>query len=277
MGIDGTTKIVGIFGAPVAHTASPAMHNAAFAALGLNWLYLPFHVEPSHLRAALDGIRCLGLAGVNLTVPHKVLALAMLDDVDDEVRRIGAVNTVSIADGRLRGHNTDAAGFSTAIQEEFGLSLRGTRVLILGAGGAARAIAVRCAGEGAAAIWIANRTPANAESIVRAVGDRAHVASLRSLPEADLVVNATSVGLHEGDSLGLPAKFFSARHCVFDTIYRPAETELLRTARQAGARVANGTGMLLHQGARAFEIWTGEKAPLSVMRDALQAAIEGNA
>lgn len=260
------------------------MHNAAFAALGLNWLYLPFHVEPAHLRAALDGVRHLGLTGVNLTVPHKVLAVPMLDEVDDEARHIGAVNTVSIVGGRLHGHNTDADGFMQAIREDFGLALRGARVLILGAGGAARAIAVRCAGDGAASVWIANRTPGNAETIVREIADRvpAHAIALDTgtlrgvMPEVDLVVNATSVGLHAGESLGLPGDLFSDRHCVFDTIYRPAETALLATAAQAGARVANGSGMLLHQGARAFEIWTGREAPLPVMREALQTFLRGD-
>jgi shikimate dehydrogenase len=285
MQINGSTTIVGVFGAPIAHTASPAMHNAAFDALKMNWRYLAFHVEPQNLRTALHGARDMGIAGVNLTVPHKVLALDCVDEIDTEARKLGAVNTVSIEKHRLRGFNTDGYGFVEAIKEDFNLSIKGKRVLILGAGGAGRGIAVKCALEGAAKIIVANRTVARIAPITREI--RAKKTEFLPLPlvaneiakvirDVDLLVNATSVGLKPGDSLGLGADLFSPRLRVYDTIYRPAETELLRVAESAGATVANGLSMLLHQGARAFEIWTKRKAPLAVMRRALRAAMDGD-
>jgi shikimate dehydrogenase len=285
MHIDGSTTIVGVFGAPIAHTASPALHNAAFDALKMNWRYVAFHVEPRNLRSALHGARDMGIAGINLTVPHKVLALDCVDEIDAEARKLGAVNTVFIEKHRLHGFNTDGYGFVQAIKEDFNLSVRGKRVLVLGAGGAGRTIAVECALEGAARIIMANRTLARIAPIAHEI--RAKKTEFLPLPlvaeeikrvirDVDLLVNATSVGLKPGDSLGLGADVFSPRLRVYDTIYRPAETELLRVAESAGAKVANGLSMLLHQGARAFEIWTKRKAPLAVMRRALRAAIDGD-
>jgi shikimate dehydrogenase len=284
MRIDGSTRIVGVFGWPVTHTASPAMHNAAFAALEMNWVYLAFAVEPQNLRVALHGARDMGLAGVNLTVPHKVLALEIVEQTDPEARRLGAVNTIVFERGRLRGFNTDGYGITQAVREDFGMDLAGRRVLVLGAGGAGRAIAVQCALAGAKKLWVANRTPARVEPLARALaGTGAAFEALpldpaaieRIAPELDLLINATSVGLRPGESLGLPDRVFSPRLAVCDTIYRPAETGLLRQARRAGARAANGLSMLLHQGVRAFEIWTGRTPPLEVMRAALQQAAGG--
>ena len=274
-----------MFGAPITQTASPAMHNAAFEALEMNWAYLAFHVEPQNLRAALHGARDMGMAGVNLTVPHKILALECLDDIDAEAGKLGAVNTVAIERGKLRGFNTDGYGLIKAVKEEFNLPIRGKRVLVLGAGGAGRGIAVKCALEGAARVIVANRTPAKIEPVAREIrGTKTEFLSLplaadvigKVIHEVDLVVNATSVGLKEGDSLGLGAELFAPHLHVYDTIYRPAETELLQVAERAGAKVANGLSMLLHQGAKAFEIWTKRKAPLAVMRRALRAAVYGD-
>jgi shikimate dehydrogenase len=284
MHINGSTTIVGVFGAPITHTASPAMHNAAFAALDMNWVYLAFHVEPANLRTALQGAMHMGLVGVNLTIPHKILARDCVDDIEAEARKLGAVNTVSMEKGKLRGFNTDGYGFLRAIKEDFNLSIKGKRVLVLGAGGAGHGIAVKCALDGAAKVIVANRTLARIEPIAHEIGGtkteflalKLAAEEIRKvIHEVDLVVNATSVGLHEGDSLGLGADLFSPRMHVYDTIYRPAETELLRVAESAGAKVANGLSMLLHQGAKAFEIWTKRKAPLAVMRRALRAAVYG--
>ena len=276
--------MVGVFGAPILHTASPAMHNAAFDALKMNWAYLAFHVEPQNLRAALHGARDMGIVGINLTIPHKILALDCIDEIDAEARKLGAVNTVIIENGKMRGSNTDGYGFLKAIKEDFNLSVKGKRVLVLGAGGAGRGIAVQCALEGAAKVMIANRTLARIEPIAREI----HATKVEFLPlslvadeigkvirDVDLLVNATSVGLKKGDSLGLGAELFSPRIHVYDTIYRPTPTELLRVAQSGGAKVANGLSMLLHQGAKAFEIWTKRKAPLAVMRRALRAATYG--
>lgn len=285
MHIDGSTIITGVFGAPITHTASPAMHNAAFEALDMNWAYLAFHVDPQNLRPALQGARDMGMVGINLTIPHKILALDCLDEIDAEARKLGAVNTVAIEKGTLRGFNTDGYGFLKSIKEEFNLSIKGKRVLVLGAGGAGRGIAVKCALDGAAKVFVANRTAARIEPIAREIRSTKSeflalalsVDAIRKvIQEIDLVVNATSVGLTEGDSLGLGADLFSARLHVYDTIYRPAKTELLHVAESAGAKVANGQSMLLHQGAKSFEIWTKRKAPLAVMRRALRSALQGD-
>ena len=282
MQIDSATRLVGVFGAPIRHTASPAMHNAAFAALHLNWQYLAFHVDPERLATALAGARDLGLIGVNLTVPHKLLALDLVDEVDDEARRLGAVNTVHFRQGRMHGHNTDGYGFVKALQEEFNFTLRDKRVLVLGAGGAGRALAIKSAQEGASCVLVANRTAAKTEPIIRdlrRLGVAAEAVGLnaRRLKEAiagvDLLVNATSVGLQTDDLLPVESSFFRPELVVYDTIYRPPQTNLLAIASLAGAKVANGLSMLLHQGARAFEIWTKQKAPVAVMRRALRAAV----
>lgn len=283
--IDGTTKIVGVFGWPVAHTASPAMHNAAFKTLKMNWAYLAFPVDPQNLRSALLGARDMGFVGVNLTVPHKILALDLVDEVDAEARQLGAVNTVLFKDDRLLGFNTDGYGIVKALQEDFNLTVTGKHVLILGAGGVGRAIAVKCALEGAAMVSVANRTrekikPIAAEFAATQTPCRSLALNVDAIRQViggvDVVINATSVGLKAGDSLGLPAELFSEKLFVYDAIYRPAETELLRLAASAGARVANGASLLLHQGVKAFEIWTGCKAPVAVMRRALRAAVDGD-
>lgn len=286
MNIDGSTKVVGIFGSPVAHTASPAMHNAAFEALAMNWVYAAFQVEPHNLRSALMGASAMGMTGVNLTLPHKILALDIVDEVHSEARKLGSVNTVLMEHGRLRGFNTDGFGFVKAIEEEFNLTLEGKRVLVLGAGGAGRAIAVKCALEGAALVCVANRTASKIEPIAREVKvTKTEFRALklnsrdigRAIGEIDVLVNATSVGLKDGDTLGLDPGLFTPKLFVYETIYRPAETELLRTARAAGAKAINGTSMLLHQGAKSFEIWTKRKAPMAVMRRALKATLAGDA
>ena len=269
MKIDGSTQIVGVFGSPIAHTASPAMHNAAFAALKMNWAYVAFHVEPENLRQALLGIRDMNFRGVNLTVPHKLLAIDIVDEVDAAARKLGAVNTVVVEAGKLRGFNTDGYGFAKAIKEDFDMTLKGKRFSCLGlVARAARSPQMfrRGCGQGhrrqpdppGSAIA---ETPTGLESPGTPL--------LASSAEVDLLVNATSVGLKEGDSLRLAASLFTPQHAVYDTIYRPAETELIRLANDAGAKVSNGLSMLLHQGAKSFEIWTKRKAPLAVMRRAL--------
>ncbi len=284
--IDGSTQIVGVFGSPIKHTASPPMHNAAFAALGMNWVYLAFHVEPQRLRSALHGARDMGMVGVNLTVPHKVLALDVVDEVDAEARQLGAVNTVLFRDGRLLGFNSDGYGITHGLREDFNLELKDKRVLVLGAGGAGRAIAVQCGLEGAAQVGVANRTVGKIEPIADVLAVlKTPCVPVSMTPESlrkavqgsDVVINATSVGLATGESLGFGADWFSHKPYVYDTIYRPAETELMRVAASAGARVANGLSMLLHQGVKSFEIWTGQTAPVAVMRRALRAVVYGEA
>jgi len=284
MKIDGATQVVGVFGSPITHTASPAMHNAAFAALKMNWVYLPFQVAVADLRAALQGVRTMNMVGVNLTVPHKIAAVELMDEVDPEACQLGAVNTVVVANNRLVGYNTDGYGFARAIFEEFNLTLKDKRVLVLGAGGAGRAISVKCVLDGAETVWVANRTPGKAAAIQQTAGKDGVVIPIpltndavrQVIGKVDLLVNATSVGLRAADSLSLDPALFTSDLYVYDTIYQPAETELLKLAHAVGAKSANGLSMLLHQGVRAFEIWTKKMAPLAKMRQALKTAVYGD-
>ncbi|HUW64600.1 MAG TPA: shikimate dehydrogenase [Spirochaetia bacterium] len=282
MPISGKTRLAGLFGYPVGHTLSPAMHNAAFACLGLDWVYLPFAVPPANLAEGIAGVRALNLAGVNLTVPHKETVLPLLDNLAPGARAIGAVNTVVNRDGVLTGHNTDADGFLRALQEEAGFHPRGRTVLILGAGGAARAVAVGCALAGAREIWVANRTldrgAALAAHVDGLAGVRARGICWTGAPDlepvvdrADLVVQATSQGMYprSGESPAFPFAALRRGTYVTDVVYNPAETAFLSAARQCGAQVLGGLEMLLYQGAMAFSLWTGHPAPVGVMRAAL--------
>ena len=269
------------------------MHNAAFAALGLNWRYLAFEVRPDDLEAAIAGAKAMQFAGLNLTVPHKLLALEFVDVLDESGKAWGAVNTIhfepagadrpSGAGGELMavGYNTDADAISSALREDLGLELRGAKVLLLGAGGAGRTAALRLAAGGVTELFLVNRTQSKAEEIATETKKRfPSVRTVAGHPPAavDLVLNATSLGLKPGDPSPLDEKQFSLRQAraVYDMIYNPAETALLQAAKAAGCRTANGLGMLLHQGAKAFEIWTGKPAPLDVMRRALEENIYGH-
>jgi shikimate dehydrogenase len=282
--ITGETKIFGIFGHPVTHTLSPLMHNAAFDALGLPFRYLPFEVHPDRLQAAVKGILPLGILGLNITIPHKETILPFLDQVDEEAKRIGAVNTIEIDSGRLIGRNTDGRGFLQSLRE-MNVDLSGKRVVLLGAGGAAKAVAVTLAQQPIAEMVIVARTAARGKTLA----DRLTTLTPRlkvSLRGSDfgpdfpvdsdrptLLVNTTPLGLKQGDPLPFPPHLLDPRWSVADLIYRPQETPLLTAAKRAGAVVIPGLGMLLYQGALAFEIWTQRKAPLSVMRQALEEAL----
>jgi shikimate dehydrogenase len=278
------TKIVGIFGDPIEHTLSPPMHNAAFRAVGLDWVYVPIRVRPRDLGAAVRGIRAMGWGGINVTIPHKQRVIRWLDRVSREARLTGAVNTVVCDRRSLLGHNTDGRGFVRALREEMRFDPRGRRIVILGAGGAARGIAVALILAGARALGIFNRTPRKAAALVRrlrAVTGRSRVAagplSTRALEaafaSADLVVNATSVGMHGSAHRRLPIGALPARAIVTDIVYQPLRTPLLEAAAKRGLRTQGGLGMLLYQGAEAFSLWTGRPAPIDVMRSALRRAL----
>jgi len=279
--INAATRLCAIFGSPIRHSASPAMHNAAFAALGLNWRYVAFEVDPKNLRAAIDGAKVMGLAGLNLTVPHKLLAMDMVDALDESAKTWGAVNVIRFDEKGATGFNTDAEGFAISLREDLALDLRGAKVLLLGAGGAGRTAALKLASEKVAELFLVNRTPVRAEEIAVEIKARfPEVKATVGYPQVpvDLLVNATSLGLKPEDGSPLDEKFFPLKQArtVYDMIYRPAETTLLQAAKAAGCRTANGLGMLLYQGARAFEIWTGQPAPLEVMRQALKENIYGH-
>jgi shikimate dehydrogenase len=279
------------------------MHNAAFAALGLNWCYLAFEVAPENLRTAIQGAQAMNFAGLNLTVPHKLLALDLVDVLDDSARIWGAVNTVRFegqgTDGvwrpvpqfdggphgqpvhfRTQGFNTDAEGISRSLREDLGITLAGTRVFLLGAGGAGRSIALKLAAEGVSELFLTNRTQSKAEEVATEIRKRfpsVQVALGYPPGAVDLLINATSLGLKAVDPLPLDLARFPLAHAraCYDVIYRPAVTPLVAAAQAAGCQTSNGLGMLLHQGAKAFEIWTGQTAPVGVMRRALELNIYG--
>lgn len=276
------------------------MQNAGLAALGLNWRYLAFDVPPEELRPAIAGARALRLIGLNLTVPHKLLAVEMVDALDDSARIWGAVNTLrfearttagdwqglahfaELPTGgiRVQGFNTDADALTRSLREDLGVELAGAKVLLLGAGGAGRTAALKLAADGAGQLHLINRTRAKAEAIAGELRQRwpATQVSL-DYPDSpvDLVLNATSLGLRPQDELPFDAARFDLRGAAaaYDMIYRPAQTPFLQAARLAGCRVANGLGMLLYQGARSLEIWTDRPAPVAVMRRALEANVYG--
>ncbi|MEW5898961.1 MAG: shikimate dehydrogenase [Bacillota bacterium] len=279
--ISGTTKVCGLFGDPVEHSFSPAMHNAAFSSLGLDYVYVPFLVAPADLGQALAAVRALNLAGVNVTVPHKEKVLPFLDELAPEAEIAGAVNTIVRQEGRLIGHNTDGAGFLRALAIETGFAPEGKNVLVLGAGGAARAVSAALARAGAREIRIAGRTAQKAAELAREINERVRGRAqairwgeedlLESLPEVQLVIQATPVGMHPRleDCPPFPFQGLRSGHLVCDLIYHPPLTKFLARAKAAGARILNGLGMLLYQGVLAFELWTGVSAPVEVMRRAL--------
>lgn len=265
-----TTRLAAVIGFPVRHSLSPAMHNAAFRELGLDWIYVACEVAPGAVEAAFAGVRALGLGGLSVTIPHKAAALEAVDEVTDAARAIGAVNTVvPIGDGRLRGENTDGAGFLASLAEE-GFDSAGRICAVLGAGGAARAVVHALAGAGAAEIVVVNRTPARAEETAVLAGAAGRVGTAADVTRADLIVNATPLGLADTGAHELPVDpdLLGQGQLVVDLVPNPAVTPLMRAARQRGAAVAGGLGMLVHQGALAFELWTGRPAPLGVMRAA---------
>lgn len=283
MSVSGSTGVVGIIGHPVTHTLSPAMQNAAFQALKLNYIYIPFDVRPESVAAAIGGLKVLGIRGVNVTIPHKEAVLPYMDSLTPEAKTLGAVNTVVFDGETVTGANTDGPGFIRAMRESLRINPRGRRFVVIGAGGAGRGVAIQLALEGASRVILLNRTPRRASELaceVKQLVPACHVPAMDLSPPAlayglgaaDIVINATPLGM--GDRrLPFPAKFLERRHIVCDLVYRPAVTPLLAMARKKGCRTMNGMGMLLHQGALAFELWTGRKAPLIVMRRALEKAL----
>jgi len=279
---------LGVIGDPVAHSLSPQMQNAALRRVNIEMQYARFHIRPEELREALQLERESQFLGLNLTNPHKIAAVGLMDSVDELTKKIGAVNTVRIAGGALEGFNTDGEGFGRAIRDNFAIDLRDLRVLVLGAGGAARAIAFHCASERCERLVIVNRDPKKAKRLVDElhpdfIGPRVFgpVARLEAVPwdesairfqlaNLDLIVNATPLGLQPRDPSPVPARALAPHLMVFDTVYRAGKTALVRAAEEAGARAVDGRLMLLHQGAAAFEIWFDRPAPLAAMRAALK-------
>ena len=280
---------LGVFGAPVAHSLSPEMQNAALKACGIEAQYARFEIAPDELAEALQLAKQHGFIGLNLTVPHKIAAVPLLDALDANARDIAAVNTVKITDAAAAGFNTDGKGFVRAIREVFSIDVRNLRILLLGAGGAAHAIAWQCGKEHCERLVIASRTFDHAAHLADQVrrffvGPKVlgPVPRLQAIPweenalrfqlsNSDLVVNATPLGLKHSDPSPIPSRLLEPHLLVYDTIYaRDRATPLVRAARDVEARAADGRSMLLHQGALAFEIWFGRQAPLDAMRGALE-------
>jgi shikimate dehydrogenase len=272
----GSTRIVGIFGDPVAHSRSPAMHNAAFAALGLDCSYVAFHVVPDQLANAVHSIRSLDLLGVNVTVPHKERAARMLDSVSPLARQVGAVNTIVNRDGHLFGDNTDVYGFVQSLRST-GVRLRGKRAMVVGAGGTARSVLLGLSELGVGQILLVNRTAARSRKLTRQLAahcppiDRYPLSALENpelLARLSLIVNATSLGWQGEHFPPLRFKATPTTCLCFDMAYG-RETDFLRRSKLAGRRTVDGIEMLLHQGARSFTLWTGRRPPLRAMRMAL--------
>ena len=279
--ISGTTRVAFVIGDPIAHSLSPAMHNAAFRHLGIDGVYVALRIDPANLAHAVAGFRALDILGFNVTVPHKEKILPLLDRVSPAARLTGAVNTVIRRKGKLLGENTDVIGFRRALEDE-GVELEGKRALLIGAGGAARAVLTALKQGRASSVVIANRTPQRSETLARrfrARGFRCSTISLDQLQDErlaasiELTINSTSIGLTGESFLPIPYRAFSA-DCLFYDLIPRGRTDFLFCARRARRKAVDGLGMLLHQGAAAFELWTGEPAPVAVMRQALDDAFQ---
>jgi shikimate dehydrogenase len=266
-GARGSTRTVGIIGWPVEESLSPIIHNAAFAALGMDWTYVPLPVAPGDLEAALVGLPAMGFAGANVTMPHKTDTALLVRDLSEDAERLGAVNTLVVGAAGLAGHNTDAPGFDRFLRRDAGFDPEGRSALIFGSGGAARACALALARGGVAALTVAARDPARAGGLRQML--EGLLPEVRVVPfataaaeEPDLVVNATPVGA-SGETLPHPP--LRPGMLVVDLLYRPSVTPLQAAARAAAASAFGGLGLLLYQAALSFELWTGLEPPLSVM------------
>ena len=277
MEVFGKTRVCAIIGDPVEHSLSPVMHNAAFSFLGLNLVYVAFTVTAKELQTAVLGAKSLGIRGLNVTMPHKNAVINHLDKLDKNAEAIGAVNTVLIEDGKLTGYNTDGVGAITALHEN-GVKTEETKIVLLGAGGSAQAIAYHAAQE-AEELVILNRTTKNAECLVndlrKSFDSKINAGTLsvdvlkKELKDADILVNATSVGMHPNvDQSPVPKDLLRSDLCVMDIIYNPLETKLAKDAKAVGAKVVSGLDMLVYQGAVSFEIWTNCPPPVDVMKKA---------
>ena len=275
--LSGGTRVVGIIGWPVSHSLSPAIHNAAFAALEMDWIYVPLPVPPDRVEAALAGMPAMGFVGTNVTMPHKTEVADLLSaDLTDDAARLHAVNTIEVRDGRLIGHNTDAPGFDRFLRQDAGLDPRGATALLYGAGGVARACALALAQGGASRITVAVRDAARAGALKNTLDGFATPVDVIDFEGAsgwrgDLVIDATPIG---ADGVGVPPEpAYTPGMMVVDLKYHPAVTPLQTNARAAGAVAFGGLGLLLHQAALSFEIWSGRPGQLDVMSAAALAAV----
>ena len=274
MNIKGSTNIVGLIGHPVEHSFSPPMHNAAFKALNMDWAYVAFDVNPSKLNSAIEGARSLGIKGFNVTIPHKIEVMKYLDEIDEVAGLIGAVNTIDFKN--MKGYNTDGIGAVKAIEEV--TSIKNRKVVVAGAGGASRAISFYIAKYGAESVTILNRNVEKAQSLADDISliDEVKVDSIKNIKghvdDADILIDTTPVGMHPNvsDDAIISAEDMHEDLVVFDAVYNPNETSLIKEAIKANAKPVYGIKMLLYQGAESFRIWTGQNPPVDVMEDALK-------
>ena len=281
MSVKATTQIYCIFGHPVKHSLSPNMHNSAFHALGLDSVYVAFDINPDDIGDAVGSIRTLGIKGVNVTIPHKQTIIPFLDEVSPDARLTGAVNTVKNQDGKLTGYNTDVGGFLRAIKEHLDFDPQGKTLFLVGAGGAARAVMSACCMNGISFVYIMDIFPEKAEKLAIDFNDNfqdIHIETILSeekekladkMSVADILVNASPAGMDGEGKPDVPLTSLSKNAVVYDLVYKPPETNLLIEAHELGLKASGGLSMLLYQGAESFEIWTGETAPVDVMRKAL--------
>lgn len=272
-GVRGSTKVVCVIGDPIAHSLSPVIHNAAFAALEMDWVCVALRTVDGQAQAAVHGMRALGIQGMSVTMPHKSTVIGALDSLSDDASALNSVNCITNQGGTLIGTNTDGAGFLAGLGHDFGFNPSGADCVVLGAGGAARSVVLALARAGARAVKVVNRTVAKAESAAGLAGAVGSVAGPDQIGSADLIVNATSVGMagvaaggsSDGDAMPCDPRHLHGDQFVVDLIYNPAQTALMREAAARGARVSNGVSMLVHQAAVAFEDWTGVAAPVDAM------------
>jgi shikimate dehydrogenase len=282
--LDSHTVMYGVFGHPVKHSKSPLMLNRAFQENGINAAYTAFHVTPEKLESAVLGIRALGFGGVNVTIPHKLEVMHYLDDIDEDARMIGAVNTIVNREGQLIGYNTDGIGYVRSLKEETGFQVQGSKLLLIGAGGAARGVAYALAKESPSVIYIVNRSKERAEQLSQDIGRMVECVSvdlseLGDIPPVDFIVNTTSVGMHPNiDELPIDPiwmnRWVDTHTIVSDLVYNPLQTRFLKAAADLGARAHSGLGMFVYQGAYAFEYWTGQQAPVAVMRNVVERSFQ---
>jgi shikimate dehydrogenase len=279
MRISGTTKLVGIFGYPVQHSFSPIIHNTAFSFLGLDYIYVPYCVPPDKLPLAIQALGSLGIKGVNITIPHKEAVIPFLAQISSEAKLIGAVNTIKVDEqNQLIGYNTDGLGFINALLADLNISVTGKSMLILGAGGGARAVSIQSAISGIKQIYIMDIDQQRTQKLVsdiQASNTQVEVNAIEQqqiksiLPLVDILVNATPIGMQPNDPLLITPEWLYPELKVFDLIYNPLETKLVKIAKEHGCSAANGLNMLIQQGAASFEIWTGIKPPVEIMRQAI--------
>ncbi|HUY23641.1 MAG TPA: shikimate dehydrogenase [Acidimicrobiales bacterium] len=272
---------MGVIGDPVSHSMSPLLHNAAFDALGLDWVSVAFAVRAGAAADALTGMRALGLAGLSVTMPHKQDAFRCVDTASDVARRLGAVNCVTLRDGELLGDSTDGEGFLTALRRAVGFEPSGRRCLVIGAGGAARAVVLALSEAGASDVAVVNRTASRAEAAAALAGRVGRVGTHADVADAELVVQATPVGMAaragaDGDALPVDPGALHPGQVVADLVYLPAETPILREAAARGATPVGGLGMLVHQAALALELWTGRAVPVDAMWSVAEARLSGD-